>query len=99
MNRCKIPVEKINIFINNLWLFLSAREHKIHHFKSKIFSIKNLDKISTTEPTPDPTVFNTPKPTKSEHKISPKFTSNLILFFDFIHNVYQGCGYLIHHLH
>ena len=65
MGKGKIPIEK-RFFINNVGLFLSAREKMLTHFKNKIFSVKSLDKIPTLAPTPkrtiDPTAFDTPEP-------------------------------------
>ena len=57
--RGKIPVEKKS-FLNNVILFLSAREKILNDFRSNIFSTKKLDKTLTPELTPDPT----PKHTK-----------------------------------
>ena len=48
MNRGPKPVEKIS-FLNNVGLFLGARRKVINEFKSRTFSIKNLDEISTPE--------------------------------------------------
>ena len=39
-----------------LGLLLSAREKALKSFKSWLFSIKNWDKISTREPTPETAV-------------------------------------------
>ena len=85
MDKGKTPIEKRS-FINNVGLFLSAREKMLNHFKNKIFPIKNLDKIptlartpkwttdttvfDTPEPAPDLTVFDTPKPRKTQIKES-----------------------------
>ena len=41
-------------FLNNLGLLFSAREKLLNSFKSRLFLIKNLDKIPTHEPTPEP---------------------------------------------
>ena len=41
-------------FLNNLGLLFSAREKVLNSFKSRLFPIKNLDKIPTHEPTPEP---------------------------------------------
>ena len=40
-------------FLNNLVLLFSAREKVLNNFKSRLFVIKNLDKIPTREPTPE----------------------------------------------
>ena len=57
MNRGKISLQKKS-FLNNLDLFLSAREKILNNFKSKIFPIKNLGENPTTEPTPESMVFD-----------------------------------------
>ena len=75
MSQGKIPLEK-RYFLNNFGLFLRAREKTLNNFKSKVFPIRNLDKIPTLEPThdpapeliPEPTVFDTYKPTKERTK-------------------------------
>ena len=56
--RGKIPVEKKS-FLNNVILFLSAREKILNNFRSNIFSTKKLDKTLTPELTPDPTPEHT----------------------------------------
>ena len=49
--------------------FFKTREKVLNNLKRKIFPTKNLDKIPTPEPTPEPapepTVFDTPKPKKT----------------------------------
>ena len=40
-------------FLNNLGLLFSAREKVLNSFKSRFFSIKNLDKSTTRELTPE----------------------------------------------
>ena len=40
-------------FFNNLGLLFSAREQALNTFKSRLFPIKNLEKIATSEPTPE----------------------------------------------
>ena len=57
----KLPVEKRS-FLQNAGLFLSAREKILNNFKSKIFPTKNPEKILA----PEPTVFDTLKPTKEK---------------------------------
>ena len=37
--------------LNNLGLLFNAREKVLHKYKIRLFSIKKLDKIPTTEPT------------------------------------------------
>ena len=55
------------IFWNNLELLISARENVLNTFKSRLFPIKNLDKIPTREPTSE--VAREPtKATKAETK-------------------------------
>ena len=55
------------IFWNNLELLISARENVLNTFKSRLFPIKNLDKILTREPTSE--VAREPtKATKAETK-------------------------------
>ena len=46
INRGKIPVKK-RLFLNNARLFISARGKILNNVKSKIFQIKNLNKIAT----------------------------------------------------
>ena len=42
--------------LNNLGLLFNAREKVLNNYKIRLFSIKNLDKIPTTEPTTKPVV-------------------------------------------
>ena len=79
-------------FLNNLELLFSAREKVLTSFKSRLFSITNLDKIPTrepTEPTTEPEVATepTPKPAteptptkhkKSKLKFQHKFMNEII---------------------
>ena len=50
------------------------KEKVLNGFKSKIFPIRNLDKIPTTEPAPEQEsktiVFATPKPTRKQTRKS-----------------------------
>ena len=55
---------KKNIFLNNLGLLFSATEKVLNNFKSRLFPIKNLDKILTCEPTPEKAAEPTPKVAK-----------------------------------
>ena len=55
-----IKILEKNSFYNNLELLFSAREKVLNSFKSRLFPIKNLDKISTREPTPKPEVAKEP---------------------------------------
>ena len=41
-------------FLNNLVFLLSVREKVLNSFKGRLFPIKKLDKILTSEPTPKP---------------------------------------------
>ena len=67
----KMSVQKMS-FLNNAGIFTSARETVFNHSKSKIFSVKILNKLWAPDPTPkwtpDPTVFDTPNPTKAQNK-------------------------------
>ena len=69
IDQVKIPVSKTS-FLKIAVLFLSAIEKILHTLKSKIFLTKNPDRISTLEPTLDPTGFDTLKPTKGRSKQS-----------------------------
>ena len=63
-----------NIFSKNTELFLIAREKTPSNIRIKIFLTKNPYKILT----PDPTVFDTHKPTKEQtNKSSSKQYGNL----------------------
>ena len=55
------------IFWNNLELLFSTRENVLNTFKSRLFPIKNLDKIPTREPTSEVATEPT-KTTKAETK-------------------------------
>ena len=55
------------IFWNNLELLFSARENVLNTFKSRLFPIKNLDKIPTRESTSEVATEPT-KATKAETK-------------------------------
>ena len=52
--RIQIKVKKQlkKSFLNNLGLLFSAREPVLNNFKSRLFLVKNLDKIPTREQTP-----------------------------------------------
>ena len=50
------------VFLNNLGLLFSARENVINNFKSRLFPIKQIDKIPTHEPTSESTTETTPEP-------------------------------------
>ena len=69
------PIHKMP-FLNSVGLFLSARNKILNNLKSKKKSLKNWNKISASETTPewtpDPTIIETPKTTKAKkykHKI------------------------------
>ena len=47
----KTPEKKF--FLNNLELFVSAREKVLNNFKSRLFSMKKLDKFSTPALVPE----------------------------------------------
>ena len=53
-------LEKKVFFLNNLGLLFSAREKVLNSFKGRLFPIKKLDKIPTSQPTTEPTAE--PKP-------------------------------------
>ena len=58
-------------------LGIGAREKVVNNFRSRLFPIKNLDKISTHEPTPE----IAPEPTKlkkSKLKLQQKFINEII---------------------
>ena len=70
-------------FLKNTGFLFNVRAKVLISLKSNIFPVENLNQIPTPEPTPeatpertsDPTVFESPKPTKaqtkkSKHKIS-----------------------------
>ena len=44
------------VFLNNLGLLFSAREKVLNSFKTRLFSIKNLNKIPAREPTAEPAI-------------------------------------------
>ena len=98
----KMSVQKMS-FLNNAGIFTSARETVLNHFKSKIFSVKILNKlwapdptpkwtpdptvIDTPEPTPDPTVFDTPNPAKAQNKESKHGTYPIKLRCIFVNEI------------
>ena len=66
-------------FLKNTGFLFNVRAKVLISLKSNIFLVENLNQIPTPEATPertsDPTVFESPKPTKaqtkkSKHKIS-----------------------------
>ena len=77
-------------FLNNLGLLFSAREKVLNTFKSKLFPIKNLDKIPRHEPVPEPAtepkIAKEPatKPTKATEatKVDTKSKTSLLKFWE-----------------
>ena len=75
-------------FLNNLGLLFSATEKFLNIFKSRLFPIKNLDKIATcgptelevaTESTRKPATEATPaKQQKSKSKLQQEFMNEII---------------------
>ena len=68
----KTTIEK-KFLLNNLGLLFSAKENVLNNFKSGLIVIKNLDKISTREPTTEQT-----KQKKSKLKLQQEFTTEII---------------------
>lgn len=60
----QIKVKKYSTIVQHVGFPLYAIE--IHSFKSNVSIEKNRNKVSTPEPTPDSTLFDTPKPIKSQ---------------------------------
>ena len=72
-------------FLNNVGLFLSAREKVLNNFKSRIFSIKDKIPTSQHEPTPETTPEPAPEPAlelarEPSPKPAPKSTLNPKVF-------------------
>ena len=71
-----------NIFLkNNLGLSFSAREKVLNNFKSRLFPIKNFDRIPTREPTLEPTPELATEPNKhkkSKLKLQQEFINEII---------------------
>ena len=74
-------------FLNNLELLFSAKEKVLNSFKSRLFPIKNRDKIPTRKPAaePKPEVAIEPAPElaptkhkKSKLKLQQKFMNEII---------------------
>ena len=86
----KMSVQKRS-FLNNAGIFTNARETVLNHFKSKIYSAKNLNKLWAPEPTPkrtpDPTVIDTPNPTKAQKKESKHRTYPIKLRCIFVNEI------------
>ena len=55
-----------SFFSSNLGLLFNAREKVINNFKSRLFPIRNLDKIPTREPTRELTPELSTEPTKQK---------------------------------
>ena len=64
-------------FSNNLGLLLSATENVLNNFKNRLFPIKNLDKISSSEPTPEPAKEPT-KHNKSKLRLQKELMNEII---------------------
>ena len=68
---------KKTLFLNDLGLLFSAREKVLNSFKSRLFPIKNLDKIPTRESAAEPAAEKTPsKNKKSKLKFQLEFIAN-----------------------
>ena len=78
------------VFLNNLGLSFSVRIKVLNSFKSRLFQIKNLDKIPTYETKPEPTIEPSTEPeigtkaTKAETKCK---TSSLKLRENFLNGI------------
>ena len=60
-------------FLNNFGLLFSARKKILDNFKSRLFPIKNLNKIPTREPTPEKAAELATEPTpKVATELTPK---------------------------
>ena len=64
-------------FLNNLRLFFGAREKVLTNFKSRLFSVKKLNKFSTREPTSEQ-VIEPAKQKKSKLKLQQGFMNEII---------------------
>ena len=64
--KVKYDFQNTIAFLNNLGLFLSARENVSNNFKRKIFQMKHQDKTVTPEPKPEPAREWTKAKTKSK---------------------------------
>ena len=62
--------------LNNLF---SARENVLNNFKSRLFPIKNWDKISARKPTPEPEI-EPAKHKKSKLKLEQEFMYEMITY-------------------
>ena len=70
---------EIKSFLNNLGLLFSARQKVPNSFKSRLFPIKNLDKITTREPAAETAAEKTPtKNQKSKLKLQQEFIKETI---------------------
>ena len=64
-------MSKKKSFLNNLGILCSAREKVLNSFRSRLFPIKNLDKIPTNEPATEPALVTKPRKArkaKNKHK-------------------------------
>ena len=64
-----------NSFLNNLELLFSAREKVLNSFRSRLFPIKNLDKIPTQKPATEPEIAT--EPTKARKATEAKTESKI----------------------
>ena len=76
LDKSKETIKK-NFFKNYLGLLFSAREKVVNNFKSRLFPIKNLDKVPTREPTPEPVTEPT-KQKKSKLKLQQEFMNEIV---------------------
>ena len=74
-------------------MLFSAREEVLNKFKTRLFAIKNLDKIWTREPTREPTpelVTEPIKHNKSKLKLQQEFIKEVIANEKYINDEYFG---------
>ena len=72
---------KKNFFKNNLGLLFSARKKFLNNIKSRLFRIKNLDKIPTHKPRPELATKLAKEPTKqkkSKLKLQQEFINEIL---------------------
>ena len=73
--------------LKNVGFLLNARKKLLNSFKSNIFPLKNSTPESTPEQSPNPPVFDTPKPTKAKAKKTKDKISLLKLHDTFMDNI------------
>ena len=66
-----------NSFLNNLGLLYSAREKVLNSFKSRLFPIKDFNKIPTHKPATEPEVVKEPA---TEPQVATKATKSKTIF-------------------